>query len=173
MAFNFVVETGEADPDANSYTTVEYADDYMEADIHKSAEWLDLEEEDKQRLLVRASKTLDYRFKWVGTRVDPDSGLKWPRAGAYDEDGFLIPDNCIPRILQDATAEFAAYLMSDDWTAPRDADQFTAVKVDVIEIKYDTDYRRAYIPDSIAQMLSDLGTGTTGKKPGFKPIRRS
>jgi hypothetical protein len=173
MAFTFVVETGEADPDANSYCSVEFADDYIETNIHQSEAWLDLEEEDKQRLLVRASKTIDYRFKWNGTRVDPDSGLKWPRAGVYDEDSFVIPDDMIPRILKEATAEFATYLMNDDWTAPRENDQFRRLQVDVIDVQFNTDYRRAYIPDTLVQMLSGLGSGITGNRPGFKKIIRT
>lgn len=173
MAFQFVVETGEGDPDANSYCTVEFADDYSEMNIQRSAEWLALEEEDKQRLLARASKNLDIRFKWNGTRVDSDSGLKWPRAGVYDEDGFIIPDDVIPGILQEATAEFAMYLMSDDWTAPRSEDQFKELKVDVIDIKFDTNFRRSYIPPTIVAMLADLGESNSGSRPQFKKIIRS
>lgn len=173
MAFQFVVETGVGDPDANSYCTVEFADDYSEMNIQRSAEWLALEEEDKMRLLARSSKTLDYRFKWNGERVDADSGLKWPRAGVYDEDGFIIPDDCIPSILQEATAEFAMYLMTDDWTAPRDEDQFKEIKIDVIDLKFDTNYRRSYVPPSIVAMLDELGNANTGLRPAFKKIVRS
>lgn len=173
MAFTFVVETGEGDSDANSYATVEYADDYVEANIHQSEAWLDLEEEEKQRLLVRSSKTLDVRFKWDGQRVDQDSGLRWPRSGVFDEDGFLIRDDVIPRILQDATVEFAVYLMQDDWTAPRGNDEFSALQVDVISIKFNTDYRRTYIPETIEVMLEGLGNPNNGRRPSFRPIVRS
>lgn len=173
MAFIFVVETGMADSDANSYSSVEYADDYMESNTHLSEEWFNLEEEDKQRLLVRASKMLDIRFRWNGTRIEQDSGLKWPRAGVYDEDNFLIPDDVIPRILQDATVEFAGYLMDTDWTAPRANDEFKELQVDVIDIKFNTDYRRAYIPPTIVSMLEGLGASNTGLRPGFKRIVRT
>ncbi len=173
MAFNFVVETGEADPDANSYTTVEYADDYSEANTFQSAAWLNLEEEDKQRLLVRSSKQLDVRFTWNGRRVDQDSGLKWPRTGVYDEDGFQIADDVIPRILQDATVEFAMYLMNDDWTAPRTEDQFKEIQVDVIDLKFNTDYARPYVPPTIQTMLQSLGDCITGGRVGFKKIKRT
>jgi hypothetical protein len=177
MAFSFVVEIGEADPDANSYCTVEFADDYLEANPHVSADWLDQEEEDKQRLLVRASKVIDYRFKWHGTKSDADSGLRWPRAGAYDEDGFEIPDNVIPRILKEAVAEFAAYLMQEDWTAPRSGGgEIAQVKVDVIDVKFNTrpeDAGRGVMPESILAMLESLGNAQTGRRPGFKRIVRS
>ena len=173
MAFTFVVETGEADPDANSYAALQFADDYVDTNSYASSEWLALDDDAKEKLLVRSSKIIDVRFKWNGQRVDQDSGLRWPRAGCFDEDGFQIADNVIPRILQEAVVEFATYLMNDDWSAPRDADQFKEIKVDVLDIKYNTDYRRAYIPDTIVQMLSALGLCTTGNRPGFKPIRRT
>lgn len=173
MAFTFVVETGEADSDANSYCSVEYADDYIEANTHQSEAWFDLEEEDKQRLLVRSSQVLDYRFKWDGERVEQDSGLRWPRAGVFDEDGFLIRDDSIPKILIQATAEFAIYLMNDDWTAPRGNDEFSALQVDVISIKFNTDYRRTYVPETIEAMLEGIGSPNNGRRPSFRPIVRS
>jgi hypothetical protein len=173
MAFTFVVEIGEADPDATSYCDVEFADDYTEANTFQSSDWLALDEEDKQRLLVRASRMLDVRFKWHGQRVDQDSGLKWPRAGVFDEDGFVISDTVIPVILKQATAEFAVYLMQDDWTSPRDADQFKRLQVDVIDVQYNTDFRRAYIPPTLVEMLSALGSSSSGNRPGFKKIIRA
>lgn len=173
MAFTFVVETGDADPDSTSYCDVEFANDYMEANAFASEGWLALDEDVKERLLVRSSRILDIRLRWNGRRAEPDSGLKWPRAGCYDQDGFLIADTTIPTILKQAVVEFAGYLMNDDWSAPRDNDQYKELSVDVIDIKFNTDFRRAYIPDTVTQMLSDLGSATTGARPNFKPIRRT
>lgn len=173
MAFYFLPEDGTAETNANSYTTVEFADDYAETVTDKTDEWLALEEDKKQRLLVRSSKQLDVRFVWKGYRVDPNSGLAWPREGVY-LDGALIPSDCIPRILQEATVEFALYLMTTDWTAPRDNDQFKEIQVDVIDLKFDTEYRRGYMPPTIIQMLMELGYASAGSgKVGFKPIIRS
>jgi hypothetical protein len=171
MAFNFVVETGIADSDANSYADVEFADDYVEANIYAEA-WALASEETKQKLLVRASKNLDARVNWYGTRVDEDSGLRWPRAGVYDRDGFLIAEDVIPEQLQEAVVEFAVYLSTYDWTSPRDADQFKELQVDVIDIKFDPAFRKAAIPDTVVLMLEGLGDVNGGKRPGFKKIIR-
>jgi hypothetical protein len=172
MAYTFVVETGQADPDANSYCDTTFADDYIETNIYASANWLALGDDEKQYLLTRASKILDVRIKWNGQRIDPDSGLKWPRAGVFDEDGFCIPDSVVPRLVQEATAEFATYLMNEDWTAPRDADQYKRLQVDVIDVQYNNDFRRAYMPQTIVEMLSALGSASTGNRPAFKKIVR-
>lgn len=180
MAFTFVVEDGLGRPDANSYTTIAFADDYIEANTHASAEWLDQEEEDKQRLLARASKVLDVRFKWYGTRTHHDSGLAWPRAGVF-LDGAAIPDNVIPRILQEATAEFAVYLMRADWTQPGggagNSGDISEIKVDVIEVKFKDDVQLSssggVMPEYIMAMLGDLGDVQSGRRPGFKRIIRT
>jgi len=173
MAFSFVVEDGSADSDATSYVTVEYADDYVEANIHASAEWLALEEETKQRLLVRSSKYLDRVIKWEGERVDGESGLRWPRSGVYDSDNFLIADDSIPAQLKDAVSEMAAYLMNDDWT-DQDANRgLKEAKLDVLQVKFDTDKtERGSVPTYIVAMLDGLGLVSNGRRPAFKKIIR-
>lgn len=173
MAFTFVVEDGSADSDANSYCTVDFADDYIAANAYASDDWDALDTDQKEKLLVRSSRIIDVRFLWNGQRVDQDSGLKWPRSGAFDEDNFQICDDVIPIILQQAVAEFAGYLMGEDWTTQRDSQQYREVQVDVIDIKYNTDFRRAYVPDTIVQMLLGLGSVNSGKRPAFKRIIRS
>lgn len=173
MAFYFLPEDGTGVVNANSYTSVEFALDYSEIVTTKTAAWQQLEEDEQQRLLVRASKQLDARIVWNGKRVDPSSGLAWPRSGVV-VDGVCIPDDVVPLILQEATVEFALYLMDTDWTAPRDNDQFKELQVDVIDLKFDTNYRRGYLPPTIIQMLSALGYASSGSgKVGFKPIIRS
>jgi hypothetical protein len=59
MTFQFVVETGDADPAANSYASVEFADDYISTNAFVSAQWETLDDDDKEKYLVRASKYLD------------------------------------------------------------------------------------------------------------------
>lgn len=173
MAFTFVVETGTGDPDANSYTTVEFADDYIATNAFASATWLALDTDEKEKLLVRVSKYLDRIVKWNGEKVHEESGLRWPREGVYDADGFEIPDDIIPIVLQEAVAELATHFMTDDWSAPQSTRGLKEIQVDVIELKYDSDITRGSLPDYLVQMLSDLGVVVTGNRPAFKKIIRS
>lgn len=173
MAFSFVVEEGTADPDANSYVTVEFADDYAETNTFHSADWLALSDDTKERLLVRSSKIIDARIRWNGDRVDEDSGLRWPRSGVYDRDGFLIADNVIPVILQEAVVEFALYLMSYDWTAPRTNSEFRQIEVGPINIRFDQEYSQGAFPDIISSMLDGLGYLDEGRRPAFKKVIRT
>lgn len=173
MAFTFVVETGTADPDANSYTTVEFADDYIDTNAFHSADWLAKTTDEKQKLLVRASKYLDRMVDWEGERVDDDSGLRWPRSGVFDSDGFEIADDVIPVILQEAVAEMATYLLDTDWTNLESSRGFKEIQVDVIDLKIDTTQTRGAVPFAVIAMLDGLGSVKTGKRPAFKKIVRS
>lgn len=172
MALAFVVETGDADPDATSYVSVEFADDYIGVNIHASADWLALDTGDRENLLMRSSKYLDRMVRWEGERVDEDSGLRWPRSGVYDIDNFLIPDDVIPEALQEATAELAAYLMSSDWTQLESGRGLKEIQVDVIELKFETDFTRGSIPAHVMAILEGLGDINTGRRPAFKKIVR-
>lgn len=174
MALIFTVETGNADPDANSYGFVEDADDYISTNIAQGDAWAALDDDTKQRHLIRASLYFDRIVKWNGTRVDDESGLRWPRAGVYDQDGFEIADDTIPILLQQAIFEFAIYLsVGDDYTAPVGTKGFKEIKVDVIDLKLDVAHIRASLPDYIIEMLTPLGEVTKGTRPGFKRVVRT
>lgn len=178
MAFVFVVETGVGDPDANSYASVEFADDYISMNPFASTQWDLLDTDEKEKLLARASFIIDRRVKWAGERVDRDSGLRWPRAGVYDEDGFIIPDDEIPEVLVEAVCEFATYLMTTDWTQDQQTSSgaLTKIKVDVIELEMDpgsaSSIQRAILPDTITAMLEHLGSMPTKGGTAFKKIVR-
>lgn len=172
MAFSFVVETGVGDADANSYCDLEFADEYIYANIHASDTWTALDDEDKQRLLVRSSKYLDRMVQWAGERVEEDSGLRWPRAGVVNSDGFVIHDDVIPPQLKEAVCELASYLMTDDWTAPQGSRGMREIQVDVIELKFDSEFVRGSMPDVVMEILDGLGVIKTGKRPAFKKIIR-
>lgn len=171
MAFTFVVETGTADPDANSYTTVQYFRDYISLNSYVDITTLD--DDDIERLLARSSKYLDNMVAWNGTRVDDESGLRWPRSGVYDQDGFEIPSDVIPFILQDSVCEFGGYLTSSDWTAPEDSRGLKQIEVDTINLRWADNYIRASLPDYLVAMLASLGEVNRGIRPAFKKISRS
>lgn len=175
MAFTFVIETGLALSDANSFTSVEFADDYVDTNIHISADWLALEEGTKQRLLVRASLYLSRMILWEGTRIDEDSGLPWPRAGVYNIDGFLVDEDVIPIELQQATVELAVHFMSGDLASTASTTSaLEEIVVDVIELKYADPVDPEIVPNFVLALID--GLGVLRPKPGrsnFKKIRRT
>jgi hypothetical protein len=177
MAFDFVVENGSADPCATSYVCVEWADDYVEQNGFVSDAWLALDDDVKERWLARSSTILDARVRWNGRRYDPEQGLKWPRVHCHDIDGYLIPDDVIPKPLMEATVEFATYLINgDDWTAPQATQGMREISVDVIDLKLDSTYIRMAIPDTVRSIIENNNLGWIDEgvqRTAFKKIRRS
>lgn len=173
MTFALTVETGTADPDANSYVDVETLDDYISTNAYTNADWAVLTDDDKEKFGSRASKYIDTLVQWNGTKVDSESGMRWPRAGVYDRDGFEIPDDVIPVILQDAVCELASLMVTEDWTGTQGTRGFKEIQVDVIDLKMEANYVRPSLPSYIIDMLSPLGVVNRGTRPAFKPIVRT
>ena len=173
MSFTFVVEDGTGLANSTSYAALDFANAYAATNPFQASTWNGLSDAAKQNLLMFATRTLDNRFQWAGEKAFAVSALRWPRYGAYDRDGFPVNPRAVPVEVQEATVEMAIYLMQDDWTAPRAEDQFKELDVDVITVKYNTDYRRGYMPDSVVQILDTLGTANTGRRPRFVKIVRS
>src|ERR1043166_3715052 len=75
-----IVENGTGVANANSYASVEQADDRLSARGNTS--WADLDEtEQKIPALIQATDylTLQYRLRWAGFKVRADQSLDWPR----------------------------------------------------------------------------------------------
>lgn len=171
MAFTFVVEDGTGLPDANSYVTVEEADDYLIQNIHVFPTWDALDDEDKKYLLSWSSTYLDQKARWNGVKTYPNSGLRWPRTGVYDKDGFPIPSDVIPEQLKQATIEMARYLMQTDRSQDRSQDGLKEVQVDVIRLVFNENYRLPEIPNEINFILQGLGSVSGGQMAFAKIIR--
>ena len=108
MAAVFIVETGQALSDSNSYMLVSEADDYN--DNHEAdATWIAATDDDKKKSLRIATEYLDavYSSRWKGSRVSRDQALDWPRTNVVDRDGFAIYSDEVPRQLKSACAVMA------------------------------------------------------------------
>ncbi len=101
---SFVVEDGTGVVGANSFTTVQFADDYF-ADSFNAA-WTG-DNNAKQGALVRATRyiCLKYGNRFLSNRLFLDSSLPFPRMG-YNP--------AMPIALQQATAEYAVRALSSD-----------------------------------------------------------
>lgn len=174
MAFQFIPETGAVVPGANSYVTVDEADDYIVANIHAFATWAILTEDEKQHLLAWASRYLDQRARWEGQPVSRETGraLRWPRMGVTDRDGICVPEDEIPVQLKEAVIEMARYLITDDRSADRGQDGLERIKVDVIELVFNSQYRLPEVPNEIKLILQGIGTIASGTQ-GFGKIKRA
>lgn len=172
MALVFTVEDGTGLSNSNSYVSVEYADDYLQANMHVWPTWDALSVAEKEYLLIWATRYLDQRVRWNGVKTVLDSALRWPRTGVRDADGNMIDPNTIPPQLKEATAEMARFLLESDRSAERPQDGLESIKVDVIELVFNSEYRLPTAPEQIRLILSGLGY-MVGNGMSFAPIRRT
>lgn len=171
MAFSFVVEDGTGLPNANSYVSLEEADDILITNIH-NASWNALTDTQKEHLLAWATSLLDAKADWNGQKSYPSSALRWPRKYVVDRDNVPIPANIIPLQLKQATAQYARFLVDADRTSEQETDGLTKIVVDVIELEFDSSYRLATVPSYIDDLLYGIGR-IKGASSRVAKIRRS
>jgi hypothetical protein len=151
------VEDGTIVANADSYVPVAFADAYFAFDGEFAATWSAYTTTEKENYLKWATRVLDQKVQWKGTRYDEDSSLRWPREGVYDRDGNEILETVIPLQLKQATCEMAKYLTTTDATTDQGVDTLKRVAVDVIEIEYQESKGISTVPPIFNQLLRGLG----------------
>jgi hypothetical protein len=155
----------------NSYVSLEEADNILQENIH-AASWFDLSDGDRERLLVYATKFLDDRTRWNGSKTVETSPLRWPRSDITDRDGRTVGDNEIPEQLKRTVAYIARYNVDQDRTTERSQDALDSLTVDVIELDFKDGYKLPAVPSSLHYMLEGLGS-IRGGAHGFAKVIRS
>lgn len=151
------VEDGSVVTDADSYVSVAFADAYFAIDVNYDATWAALSTSDKEQRLKWATRILDQKVRWNGTKVEDTSSLRWPRTGVYNRDDILIEDDEMPLQLKEVTCEVAKLVGTVDPTTSMGADYLKKVVVDVIEIEYQDGAGQPVTPPILNQLLRGLG----------------
>lgn len=113
---------------------------------------------DKETAIKQATRLLDL-LQWKGSKTYDEGALRWPRDGVYDLDGIELDSTTIPVWLENATAEYAFVLLRDgDPTTVPGSAGLERVKVDVIELEFDTErsnptQKATGTPDSVLPMI--------------------
>lgn len=102
-----IVEDGTGIKDANSYVSVEFADDYFSA--RGVSGWEALETSAKEQALIRATDFIDNVYQWYGKREFEHQALRFPRVELVDYEGLEVKG--IPTCLKQAICD-AAQLVS-------------------------------------------------------------
>jgi hypothetical protein len=97
-----VVETGAGLANANSYISVAVADAWHEE--RETSGWFALSAAKKEAAVIKATEFVDIAYTWAGTIKSNAQALGWPRVGAYDNEGRLIPSDEVPAQLEHAVA---------------------------------------------------------------------
>jgi len=160
---DLVAETGTGSSSANSYATIDEGDIYHEAHLY-ATDWTGASDDDKEKALIWASRLLDEQVNWSGGRYSQNQGLRWPRIGVYDADGWVIDSDEIPQAVKDAACEYGRLLIASNLTATEDTVGFRKLKVDVIEIEMDKYDRKPTMPLSVWNIVKHLGTKAGKRK---------
>jgi len=144
MAVILIVEDGSGVPNANTYNSLEMADEYHRQSGNDA--WFngtDSPSDDKRAsALIRAAIILDgtYKSRWPGRRTHGrNQGLDWPRTGAADVDGNEIADDEIPREILQAQNEMALREYTNPGSLNPDVIETSRVlreKVGDLEVQY-------------------------------------
>lgn len=154
-----VVDVGSST--ANSYATVAEADAYFESAYGRTL-WLSIDEEDKGRLLISASRYLDQFIDWAGYRYGPTQSMAWPRTYVEIHDHHF-PNNEIPNTVKVATFELAYHMFESGTPLSFDGQAVDRVKVGPIDVEFSKGAIDEGLPKFIEDLVGAFGT----------PIRRS
>lgn len=103
-----IVETGTGLTTANTMASMDDADSYQSVRVNSA--WDDADYDVKEAALVKASAYLcdERRFPWVGVKAGGyNQRMPWPRTGAVETDGTVVPDNVVPWRVMDAVCALA------------------------------------------------------------------
>ena len=111
-AFSVEDGVGTSSGTENSYCTQDFAGVYFQNQGGIAA-WNTATEQQRSEALMQATTWIDqnYGTRFVGLRSTSAQPLEWPRAFAYDRDGYEISG--IPPALKKATAEMARRWLED------------------------------------------------------------
>lgn len=162
-----VIETPGAS-DANSYVSLEEANEYMLTRLHSEA-WEGFDDEQKKAGIISATAWLDAMFNWTGTAVDCIQSLGWPRNGMFSRNGCAIDPAIIPVELKRASSEFAISLATEQRTADIDAQNqgLSEIEAGPVRLKFtdraagtslalsspDLAYMSRFIPDAVRALI--------------------
>lgn len=99
---SFVVETGAGLVDANAYSSVASFKSYHDDRGQDYSAYADV---DIEHAIVLASDYLDFRFEFIGARLNASQSKEWPRIGACYLDGRQAMN--VPAEIFEACCEYA------------------------------------------------------------------
>jgi hypothetical protein len=117
VSVNFVVEDGTGLDDANSYCSVDFADDYH-TDHGNPTDWSTANLSNKEAALRQATEAINLGFDWKGTAINSTMALAWPRYNVEDENSYTMPADEVPVEVKNATAYLALKVVEGDTLLP-------------------------------------------------------
>jgi len=156
---------------SDSFCTVAEADTYFSNKLY-STTWDAGSTANKEKALKQATRILDEKIAWTGTRATSTQALGWGRTDVY-WDGISVSSTAIPKQIINATSEFAGHLLVSDLTANAEGKGLDSLKVGDITLDFDKTDTASVMPDIVQEMLRGWGTIYARAKFGAVPVVRS
>ena len=157
---------------SDSYVTVATADSYHTTHLYSST-WTASTINNKERSLKMATRLLDERVTWTGTKNTNEQALRWPRASVTNNDSYSVPVTSIPAAIQNATAEFARHLIISDLTAQPEGKGIESLDAGAVSIKFSKTDTADVLPAIVQEMLRGWGTIHSRSKFGSVSVVRT
>lgn len=153
------VEDGTGLANAESYISVTDTDTYF-TNVG-NASWTGTTAV-KEAALRKATQYLDATYSWIGSILDDDQALGWPRVGVTDKDGRDLEDQ-VPVLIERATAELALASLSEDLLSNTDnSDYVKREQIEGLEVEYFGGAPTGKEYKYVDRLLSSLYTSKSG-----------
>lgn len=163
---------------ANSYLTAEEADAYVNEFVLAEATreaWADLDSDAKARLIIQATRQLDWYFEWEGFKSIYNQPRDWPRMSVYRDFLDYVDATTIPWEVQHATGELALWLMTQGDNVPvPDNNMYSKIDVGTISIDFNDNAAvpsQRYVPDKVVSIVSAFGLYSDPDVPSANKAR--
>lgn len=143
---------------SNSYCTDAEALAYHQT-RHLNSVWEETDKTEREKVLMWATRLMD-QLNWRGRRSVQTQALRWPRVGCVDREGFPVTYTDVPKIIKEACAEWAFYLLTEDRTL--DEGGLVELGGKVGPITNAPMYARKVMPDGVRDMLAPFITSAAG-----------
>lgn len=166
-----IVENGTGLTNANSFVSVDYADDYFSA--RNVTQWASLTDHEKEVLLIKATDYVNASYKFRGKKSTQAQALSFPRINCIDNDGYKVEG--VPNNLKDAVCEASILLNGGEelFQKAESNGAVTSEHIGSISFTYDTSKKEKNVSlyDSLNTRLKGLIIGSSNRIVSMKVER--
>jgi len=156
---------------SDSFCTLAEANTYFTNKLY-STTWDASSTADREKALKQATRILDEKIAWTGTRATSTQALGWGRTDVY-YDGITVSSTAIPKQIINATSEFAGHLLEKDTTINAEGKGLNSLSVGDITLDFDKQDTAGVMPDIVQEMLRGWGVIYARAKFGSVAVVRS
>jgi hypothetical protein len=156
---------------ADSYATVAEGDTYHDNHLY-ATDWTGATTANKEKALKMATRILDEKIDWSGTKTTDSQALAWGRSDVLD-DGYSVSSTIVPEPVKNATIEFARHLLASNSTGNADGKGLSSLTVGSISLAFDKTDTAGVMPSIVQEMLRGWGTINARAKFGTVAVVRT